>query len=303
MTKYHISKDGKVRICRAKQGNCPLGGEEQHFSSQREAQDYANQTNESEFGLLGNKEALISKQNLKKDLEKELSEKELKIMLAHSEINLKKQYIAKTMEDTKDLSRYDKVFKAERELEKLEEQLHEAIENSSKPRARLQKMLTQELITEKQNQGIIFDTDVYVYDNDQHRIVDELENILEEHTNKPKGEVITYALLAKKENSGENNQGAIHYHETEGYMKTRSDRLSVAIIAMFNESDRIKLRNNQGILELVANRQDGVDVCEIKPITKSKFEEYNKKTNHSNIGEVVSFLKTIPSITLKKSSS
>lgn len=99
------------------------------------------------------------------------------------------------MEDTKDLNRYDKVFKAERELEKLEEQLHEAVENSSKPRARLQKILAQELITEKQDQEIIFDTDVYVYDNDQHRIVDELENILEEHTNKPKGEVRTYAFL------------------------------------------------------------------------------------------------------------
>lgn len=28
--------------------------------------------------------------------------------------------------------------------------------------------------------------------------------------------------------------------------------------------------------ELVANHQDSVDVCEIKPITKSKFEEYDK---------------------------
>lgn len=38
MTKFHISKSGKPAECKAKNGNCPLGGENEHYPSKVEAQ-------------------------------------------------------------------------------------------------------------------------------------------------------------------------------------------------------------------------------------------------------------------------
>lgn len=37
MDKFHIGKNGLPSICKAKQGNCPLGGEENHFNTKQEA--------------------------------------------------------------------------------------------------------------------------------------------------------------------------------------------------------------------------------------------------------------------------
>ena len=47
MAKYHVKKDGTPRVCRAQEGNCPLGDSSQHFSSKEEAQDYADKVNEN----------------------------------------------------------------------------------------------------------------------------------------------------------------------------------------------------------------------------------------------------------------
>lgn len=52
--KWHINKHGVPAPCRAKEGNCPLGGDESHFSTKTEAQTYADKEMESEFGLLPN---------------------------------------------------------------------------------------------------------------------------------------------------------------------------------------------------------------------------------------------------------
>lgn len=38
MAKFHIGKKGEPTVCRAKNGNCPFGGEEQHYSTKQEAQ-------------------------------------------------------------------------------------------------------------------------------------------------------------------------------------------------------------------------------------------------------------------------
>lgn len=52
MSKFHINKQGVPAPCKAKDRNCPLGGEEQHFKSQQEAQDYVDKENKSKHGLL-----------------------------------------------------------------------------------------------------------------------------------------------------------------------------------------------------------------------------------------------------------
>ena len=49
MAKYHVKKDGTPGVCRAQEGNCPLGDSSQHFSNIQDAQDYADKMNEYLF--------------------------------------------------------------------------------------------------------------------------------------------------------------------------------------------------------------------------------------------------------------
>lgn len=37
MPKYHVSADGNPRVCRASNGNCPIGGDETHYTSKEAA--------------------------------------------------------------------------------------------------------------------------------------------------------------------------------------------------------------------------------------------------------------------------
>lgn len=45
MAKFHIKTDGTPGVCNAKQGNCPYGDAQHHFSSQEKAQEYADKIN------------------------------------------------------------------------------------------------------------------------------------------------------------------------------------------------------------------------------------------------------------------
>jgi len=38
MAKYHLNEKGVAGVCRAKEGNCPLGGDKKHFESKEDAQ-------------------------------------------------------------------------------------------------------------------------------------------------------------------------------------------------------------------------------------------------------------------------
>lgn len=59
MSKFHINKNGIPARCRAKKGNCPLGDE--HFDTIEEAQEYADEQSEKEFGIVPEKGSLESK--------------------------------------------------------------------------------------------------------------------------------------------------------------------------------------------------------------------------------------------------
>lgn len=50
--RYHINKHGVPAICRAKPGNCPLGGDNEHFDSKEDAQKHADKMNEQAHSLL-----------------------------------------------------------------------------------------------------------------------------------------------------------------------------------------------------------------------------------------------------------
>lgn len=52
MARFHINKHGVPAPCRARLGNCPLGGDEAHFDNLEKAQTYADNYNKSKHGLL-----------------------------------------------------------------------------------------------------------------------------------------------------------------------------------------------------------------------------------------------------------
>ena len=52
MSKFHINKHGVPAPCRAKEGNCPLGGEGEHFNTEQEAQQHVDKLNEEKYGFL-----------------------------------------------------------------------------------------------------------------------------------------------------------------------------------------------------------------------------------------------------------
>ncbi|HHT98245.1 MAG TPA: hypothetical protein GXZ90_10185 [Clostridiales bacterium] len=52
MAKFHINKHGVPAPCKAKPGNCPLGGDESHFNDREKAQAYIDKKNEAEYNLM-----------------------------------------------------------------------------------------------------------------------------------------------------------------------------------------------------------------------------------------------------------
>ena len=51
MAKFHIGRNGKPAQCRAKNGNCPLGGESEHYGTAKEAAQAIVQNLEKEYGI------------------------------------------------------------------------------------------------------------------------------------------------------------------------------------------------------------------------------------------------------------
>lgn len=52
MSKFHITKDGKVAPCKAETRGCPLGGQEVHFENKQDAEEYIKQESIKTYGLL-----------------------------------------------------------------------------------------------------------------------------------------------------------------------------------------------------------------------------------------------------------
>lgn len=52
LTRFHINKKGVPSKCVAKHGSCPLGNQNQHFKTEKEAQNYVNNLSEKQFGML-----------------------------------------------------------------------------------------------------------------------------------------------------------------------------------------------------------------------------------------------------------
>lgn len=68
MSKFHINKHGVPAPCRATKGNCPLGGDGEHFDTRAEAQAHADKVNQEKFGLLGGLKNIITGRERKKEV-------------------------------------------------------------------------------------------------------------------------------------------------------------------------------------------------------------------------------------------
>lgn len=98
MTKFHINKHGAPAPCRAKEGNCPLGGNtgsENHFNTLDEAQKYADNQNKEKYELMPD----VSKQT--NEIKKSIKEK--KLISTQEKTKRKKEHEA---EVTKRLENY-----------------------------------------------------------------------------------------------------------------------------------------------------------------------------------------------------
>lgn len=62
MARYHIKKDGTPGICHAQPGNCPLGGEGEHYPSMEAAQAAADSQNAHEYSNQSTHKTLTEKQ-------------------------------------------------------------------------------------------------------------------------------------------------------------------------------------------------------------------------------------------------
>lgn len=52
MAKFHVNEKGEARKCGAQKGNCPFGGDNEHYDSEQEAQVAAEKQLEQEFGAI-----------------------------------------------------------------------------------------------------------------------------------------------------------------------------------------------------------------------------------------------------------
>lgn len=64
MSKFHINKQGVPAPCKATKGNCPLGGDDQHFNNEKDAQAFVDNQMEKEHGLLGGTPSLPAVKNV-----------------------------------------------------------------------------------------------------------------------------------------------------------------------------------------------------------------------------------------------
>lgn len=72
MTKYHIKADGTPGVCHAEKGKCPLGGANEHYSTQEGAQKAADSKMVEQYGInhvAHQEELLKQKAELTKQLE------------------------------------------------------------------------------------------------------------------------------------------------------------------------------------------------------------------------------------------
>ncbi len=137
-----------------------------------------------------------------------------------------------------------------------------------------------------------FNSNNYLGEEDYYYIVDDLDYLLEENTKKVRGEVIGWAFLSHRVS----RYGSICNHGQTGFKKIIGDNLAQAIL--LTDTDNIVARNNEGELEIIYSDHDGSHVCKIKPVTKSRWDRFERVINQ-DFDRAIEFIKDLPSVKIK----
>lgn len=127
--KYHINKNGKPAVCKAAERPCPLGGDEVHFSTMKEARAHADKMHADEFTLLPKEIDSYSLESVK-GMFPELTEEQVHTLhdyLKEEEaIKLEVQLLDKAASDTKGTDGYFDAVQVirKRALEKYKQRKH-----------------------------------------------------------------------------------------------------------------------------------------------------------------------------------
>ena len=144
------------------------------------------------------------------------------------------------------------------------------------------------------NEKILFDTDNYAGEECGEFISDDLDYILEVKMNKPRGTIVQWVLLSERSS----HYGSICNNGVQGYSDLKNDNLAQAILNI--ETDRVVLIDNEGVLQVNFYDHDGVHMCEVKSISKSKANYYNEVIEYDSFENKLEYVKKLPSLKVKK---
>lgn len=269
--KFHISKDGIARICTAK-GACPLGGEKEHYPTIELAKEAAEEKMVEEFGIF------------KSD--------------AQETIKIKKEMLERELDFLAD---------AEGDLEHLEAQMDEPGTNKEDLELQIQgkkdeidelelEISQRRRILNDYKRGVFFNSTSYQFETDPDFIEEDVEYYLNEYTNKPRGEVVSYALASERVS----HYGAIANNGAKGYGTSNSPEMKDAVIKLFGNNN-VTMGDSNGKLQVISSHHDGSDISELKPITKSRADKWNSLVEYGTHEEIMNFLDKIPSVKIKSS--
>ena len=150
-----------------------------------------------------------------------------------------------------------------------------------------------------ENENILFDTETYTNDeflktHEQSDLLKKLKLVLDKYVSKPRGQANKCILLARTITIN----GIINNAKAEGYMELDGKDLGQAILEI--DVDRILLKKNNKILEIVLYNKNKITNYEVKSLSKSKANYYNSNVSYDSFENQVEFIETLPSLKIKK---
>lgn len=94
--RFHVGKNGNISVCKAKPGNCPLGGNARHFNSKEEAQRFFDAECKEKFGILGN---MKNTDQLNNKLKTFFSKENIEVLDKLNEVGFEAYFVGGSLRD------------------------------------------------------------------------------------------------------------------------------------------------------------------------------------------------------------
>lgn len=142
---------------------------------------------------------------------------------------------------------------------------------------------------------ILFDTNDY--QEGWEIMEDELQYVLDEYTNNPRGEVAKWVLLSTRTS----RYGSISNHGKTGYLDLHSMNLASALLSATQHSECIVVSDCEGELQVDYHDHDGTHHAVVKSVSKSKGDYYNNVIEYKSFDKKVAYIEKLPTLKTKKS--